>query len=93
MCRLKTCLLGILCFFFALLAEGSDRFRSYEERAFWEKPDAGQWAAVRGFNASWGSTDERYGRTEPYQGKRSRSLVLEGWRGERVFAQAVLWTK
>ena len=93
MCRLKTCLLGILCFSFALVAEGSDRFRSYEERAFWEKPDAGQWAAVRGFNASWGSTDERYGRTEPYQGKRSRSLVLEGWRGERVFAQAVLWTK
>lgn len=83
----------MLCLSGVFSAKGEDRFRTYDELPFWEKPDPAWWAASRGFNASWSSTNERCSRILPYSGKRSKSIILEGWRGERVFAQAVIWTK
>lgn len=42
---------------------------------------------------SWGSTDVRYRKLDVPDISRKSSLRLKGWRGERVNAQAVLWTK
>ena len=75
------------------LARSQDKYRNYDELVFWERPDVDEWASVRGFNASWGSVDSRYARHGVPALKKSRDLLLEGWRGEKVFAQAVVWTK
>ena len=75
------------------LARSQDKYRNYDELVFWERPDVAEWASVRGFNASWGSVDSRYARHGVPALKKSRDLLLEGWRGEKVFAQAVVWTK
>ena len=74
-------------------ARSQDKYRNYDELVFWERPDVAEWASVRGFNASWGSVDSRYARHGVPALKKSRDLLLEGWRGEKVFAQAVVWTK
>ena len=42
---------------------------------------------------SWGSTDIRYSKYDVPDIKKQTSLSLTAWRGERVHAQAVLWTK
>ena len=77
----------------ACLCQTADKFRHYDELPFWEQPDRGEWASVRGLNVSWGSVDSRYARHQVPSLKERKSLVLEGWRGERVFAQAVVWTE
>ena len=42
---------------------------------------------------SWGTTDVRYTKHDVPQVKRTNSWKGAAWRGERVNAQAVLWTK
>lgn len=42
---------------------------------------------------SWGTTDVRYAKHDVPQVKRTNSWKGAAWRGERVNAQAVLWTK
>lgn len=42
---------------------------------------------------SWGTTDVRYAKHDVPQVKRTDSWKGAAWRGERVNAQAVLWTK
>ena len=42
---------------------------------------------------SWGTTDVRYTKHDMPQVKRTNSWKGAAWRGERVNAQAVLWTK
>lgn len=46
-----------------------------------------------GVYASWGDIDVRYPKTSVSVHQTSGQLVLDGWRGERVFAQAVVWTE
>ena len=75
------------------LCQTADKFRHYDELPFWEQPDEDEWSSVRGLNFSWGSVDARYARHQVPAVKAVKSLLLEGWRGERVFAQAVIWTK
>ncbi len=75
------------------LCQTADKFRHYDELPFWEHPDEDEWSSVRGLNFSWGSVDARYARHQVPAVKAVKSLLLEGWRGERVFAQAVIWTK
>lgn len=41
----------------------------------------------------WGSVDVRYGKRDLPKGTLQRRLRLRAWRGERVHAQAVLWSK
>lgn len=48
------------------------------------------WEGMKDIRFGWGSVDSRYKKDEvPVL---SKSMVLRGWRGERVFAQAVLAT-
>lgn len=42
---------------------------------------------------SWGSIDDKYSMTGKPLEKRAGSVSLSGWRGERVYAQAVVWAK
>ena len=48
---------------------------------------------VTGVNVSWGDIDVRYQQDIFPELKLNEELELSGWRGERVFAQAVVWTE
>ncbi len=50
------------------------------------------WEKVGKPAVSWGSTDVKYSREEIPLSKVSRSLSIKGWRGEKVNAQALVWT-
>ncbi len=50
------------------------------------------WNAVTVADASFGSTDIRYPRSEPFAGTISEQQTLVGWKGEKVHAQIVVWT-
>ena len=66
----------------------------YEELADTEPHDTEEvWARMDApVMLSWGTTDIRYKKADvPVVEKKSR-LGLTAWRGERVYAQAVLWT-
>lgn len=56
--------------------------------------DSTAWEGVRkGLNAMWGSTDCLYSRSVPPASQDApKSIRLTAWRGERVSAQAVLWS-
>ena len=55
--------------------------------------DSTAWDGVKkGLNAMWGSTDRLYGRSVPPSEQGPKSIRLTAWRGERVSAQAVLWS-
>ena len=47
---------------------------------------------VTGVNVSWGDIDIRYAQDAAPAHIASDEIELCGWRGERVFAQAVVWT-
>jgi hypothetical protein len=61
--------------------------KPYDDKAVWDKlPPAPQ--------ISWGSTDIRYAKQNvPDIPKRSKVWKTKAWKGERVNAQAVIWTK
>lgn len=48
---------------------------------------------VTGVNVSWGDIDVRYQQDIFPELELNEELQLSGWRGERVFAQAVVWTE
>ena len=48
---------------------------------------------VTGVNVSWGDIDVRYQQDVFPELELNEELQLSGWRGERVFAQAVVWTE
>jgi hypothetical protein len=51
------------------------------------------WAAQGKAQLAWGSTSVRYSKQDvPTEVSKSAKVVLTAWRGERVNAQAVLWT-
>lgn len=55
--------------------------------------DAASWAAVKGTRISWGTTDIRYNKGEaPLIKKPITAEQITGWRGERVSAQALVWS-
>lgn len=55
-------------------------------------PSEKEWAAVTTTQVSWGTTDTRYAKHQLPSLKNQKSISLKGWRGERVNAQAVVWT-
>lgn len=78
-------------------AGGQDKFPlwDYEELPQHVQPSPKYWQKTKGTQLSWGSTDIRYPKTSVPEGvaeKRNRRIVLKGWKGERVSAQAVVWT-
>lgn len=67
----------------------------YEELTDTKPHDSdAKWAAMKSpVMLSWASIDVRYGKHQvPQIAKISNTCALKAWRGERVNAQAVLWT-
>ncbi|MCF0168723.1 MAG: hypothetical protein HUJ93_08820, partial [Bacteroidales bacterium] len=62
-----------------------------EEMADPAEKDASQWRNVKGTSLAWGSTAWRYAKSEVPALKAGKALSATGWKGERVFLQAVLW--
>lgn len=56
------------------------------------QPVSREWAMVKNPHVSWGSTDVRYAKHKVPQLKQQNTLRLHAWRGEKVNAQAVVWT-
>lgn len=55
--------------------------------------DSRSWQRVTTVRAGWGSTDVRYKKEmPPAESEITRNMSLTAWRGERVMAQAVVWT-
>ncbi|MDR0559914.1 MAG: DUF4091 domain-containing protein [Prevotellaceae bacterium] len=88
-----------VCFFICLCCHAiaqTEKFTSgkYEELTDTKPHDGDEkWSQQPKTQLSWGSIDVRYAkRNVPETGKSSR-LSLKAWKGERVNAQAVLWTK
>lgn len=66
--------------------------KTYQELPDPTRPDAQKWATVKQPATSWASTDMRYAKHEVPALKPQRTLRLQAWRGERVNAQAIVWT-
>ena len=73
---------------------GQERFPLYAftELPQFAGPSPAEWQSVRGTQVSWGSTDERYAKHSVPLAKAAVALTLNAWRGEKVSAQAVVWT-
>ena len=50
------------------------------------------WKVVKSPLISWGSIDKRYAKHEVPELKRTQQITLQGWRGEKMHAQAVVST-
>ena len=66
--------------------------QAYQELQDPSAPSVQQWAAVKQPALSWGSTDVRYAKHSVPALKVQKTTTLEGWRGEKLHAQAVVWT-
>nr|WP_202863979.1 glycoside hydrolase domain-containing protein [Ereboglobus luteus] len=93
---MKKCLLVLLL---AGLCSCSPSTRRAATSHDWSEPadpagesPAAAWSAVEGFNVSFGSIDARYPRSQPFAGEIVREHNLVGWKGEKLSAQAVVWT-
>lgn len=70
----------------------------FPKGSYVELPDphaatADRWAKVSAPAVSWGSADVRYAKAEvPAITKTQKVETLKAWRGERLSAQAVVWT-
>ena len=65
---------------------------TYQELPDPSSPSDKDWAAVTIPQISWGTIDTRYAKHRLPQLKKQQLTTLKGWRGERVNAQAVVWT-
>ena len=65
---------------------------TYQELPALATPSEKEWAAVTAAQVSWGTTDTRYAKHQLPSLKNQKNISLKGWRGERVNAQAVVWT-
>lgn len=65
---------------------------AYQELPDPNTPSEKAWASVMATHVSWGTTDVRYAKHVVPSLKQQNATVLQGWRGERVNAQAIVWT-
>ncbi|WP_285820845.1 DUF4091 domain-containing protein [Bacteroides acidifaciens] len=65
---------------------------TYQELPDLATPSEKEWAAVTAAQVSWGTTDTRYAKHQLPSLKNQKNISLKGWLGERVNAQAVVWT-
>ena len=65
---------------------------TYQELPDPSSPSDKDWAAVTNPQIFWGTIDTRYAKHRLPQLKQQQLTTLKGWRGERVNAQAVVWT-
>ena len=66
--------------------------QAYQELPDPVAPSEKEWAAVTAPQVSWGTIDVRYAKHQLPALKKTTNTSLKGWRGERVNAQAVVWT-
>ena len=66
--------------------------QAYQELPDPSAPSPEKWAVVKQPTVSWGTTDVRYAKHEVPALKTQKTVTLEGWRGEKLHAQAVVWT-
>lgn len=66
--------------------------QSYKELPDPVTPSGKEWAAVKTPQVQWGNTDTRYAKHVVPMIQSQKSVTLEGWRGEKLHAQAVVWT-
>ena len=66
--------------------------QSYKELPDPVAPSEKEWAAVKAPQVQWGNTDTRYAKHAVPVIQPQKSITLEGWRGEKLHAQAVVWT-
>lgn len=99
--NVKLYLLSSSLFFCSLAASAQRSMQAeefplgqYEELTDTKQHDSdAKWAAMKSpVMLSWASTDVRYGKHHVPQLANSSACTLKAWRGERVNAQAVLWT-
>lgn len=64
----------------------------YRELPDPKSPDQEAWKVVTRPCVSWGTTDKRYAKSEVPMSKKQTLLKLSAWKGERVNAQAVVWS-
>jgi hypothetical protein len=65
---------------------------SFTEQTDHRTPTTEEWREVKGIQAAWGTSDVRYAWHALPEDLR-RTETLTAWRGERVSAQAVIYTK
>ncbi|MFA6570828.1 MAG: hypothetical protein WCT77_06270, partial [Bacteroidota bacterium] len=65
---------------------------TYSELPDTKLPDIKQWSHVKGTYISWGSTNTRYEKSTVPQIKVVLKNKLTAWKGERISAQAVIWS-
>ncbi len=87
-----------LCLFFSYAeAQQADRYPigDYQELPDPAPVNAESWNRLKSDapQISWGSTDVRYAKSDAPELERTNRCKLTAWKGERVNAQAVLWTK
>lgn len=66
---------------------------AYSEMEPLKQASPQEWKDVRRVQVSWGDIDTRYSKTSVPMNGVTRRISLSAWRGERVFAQAVVWTR
>ena len=71
-------------------AYGQYPVESYQELPNPTPTDRSLWQSLSVPVIGWGSIDIRYPKERPAEGLTSKELRLSGWRGERVYAQAVV---
>ena len=82
-------LLALTAFCFAQQAETFEELtdtKPHDGQEVWDKMNAP-------VQLGWGSVDVRYKKLDVPDVRPSNRMKLKAWRGERVHAQAVLWTK
>ena len=66
--------------------------QSYIELSDPSVPSSQQWSTMKQPCVSWGTTDVRYAKHKLPVLKVQKNISLTGWRGEKIHAQAVVWT-
>lgn len=90
----KWCVLFFLCAILSLVSEAQTNvfWEDFEELTDTKPIDQQKWDnCKRPFNSSWGTTDVRYSKTNvpDADARRWQGTV---WKGERINAQALLWS-
>jgi hypothetical protein len=90
----------VFCFlFFVFLNSYAQTDRILSQKKYEELTDTKPcdgidvWNKQPGTQLSWGNTNIRYAKRNVPDIKQSTQISMKAWKGERVNAQAVLWTK
>ncbi len=96
--RIRKCvwLAGLWCSAFSSIVQAQeyDFYRDFEELTDTKPIDEKKWTLCkRPYYSAWGTTDVRYSKTNvPDVDVKNRTWKGKVWKGERINAQALLWT-